>query len=273
MGLHKTPGFAVKHFSNAIECLPQGGPEVIVDEMMIRYREKLRLHVEEERVVINPECLESALQLAASGTDSARQALADAGIRISSRLGAHWTRDILLQSLFADTLIDRRATWPAGKPLKAVHAYLESLKDAGLVEKREVWVAQIDEIMRRIEADERTVLKGIRPKNRKKRIGALAIMCWWLQAKAQEQVMRDQARTEVKAFNTHDLLVDFGYSDAHRDPVEGCLAAFGHDRLAAFFDYLETREDPIWSPFYEVGRYWWKHRCDGRDDRMPQWLR
>jgi len=272
VGLHKSPGYAVQHFSNAIECLPRGGPELILQDMMVRYRQKLLSHVGDDRLAVLPDPLEAAARWATSGTETDRRELAKACIRLSNRLGPKWTRDILLQSIFADALVEKQDIWPAGKVLGDLRDFLKDLKAVGQVETKEFWVARVDEIMRRIENDEPTVLNGIRPRERKKRVGALAIMCWWLQAKAQELATRDM-RTEVKKFNTNDLLTDFGYNDAHREPVEGCLGAFGHKKLRSFFDHLETTEEPVGSPFHEVGRYWWKNRCNGRDEAMPLWLR
>jgi hypothetical protein len=272
VGLHKTPGYAIQHFSNAIECLPKGGPEVIFEDMMRRYREKLHLYVLEERVIVAQDGLEAALRCAKSGTEADRKQLAEACLTMSGRLGPRRGRKILLQSLFADELVDPRDVWPCGKPLKSVLSFLVALKEAGLVETREFWVGQVDKIMERIEAGQSTVLNGIRPVGMKRRIGALAIICWWLSAKAEEQKSVEEHR-QVTPFNTEHLLLDFGYSGAHRDPVQACLKTFEFEKLAPFFEFLETTEEPLHSPFYEVGRFWWKNRCHACDEKRPLWLR
>jgi hypothetical protein len=270
-GLHKAPEYAVQHFSKAIACLPRGGPEVILSDMIRRYQQKLLHCVREERIGIENDGLETALRRASSGTDSDLRALAKCSIKMFGKVGPSWTRELLLQSLFADKLIDHRDSWPAGKILDALKAFLEALKEASLSETKEQLVAQVDEVMTLIEKHQPKVLKGIRPAKRK-RIGALAIVCWWLKQKADAQAAIADGR-QLKPPSTNQLLFDFGYGDrgAHRGPMENCLEPLGYFKLAKFFDDLETIQ--LRSPFHEVGRYWWKNRCKGAESTMPACLK
>jgi hypothetical protein len=270
-GLHRAPEYAVQHFSKAIACLPRGGPEVILSDMIRRYHLKLLHRVGEDRIGIEHDGLETALRLASSATAADRRALAACSIKMFGKVGQRWTRELLLQSLFADKLIDRTDIWPEGKILDALKEFLVVLKELSLSETKEQLVAQVDEIMALIEIQQPKVLKSIRPAKRK-RIGALAIVCWWLEQKAAAQVAIANG-WELKPPSTNQLLFDFGYGDrgAHRGPMENCLEPLGYFKLAKFFDDLETIK--LRPPFHEVGRYWWKNRCGAAESAMPACLR
>ncbi|MBN9659211.1 MAG: hypothetical protein J0H49_13580 [Acidobacteria bacterium] len=287
VGLHKTPGYAVTHFSNAIQCLPKGGPEVVFKDIMVRYRQKLLEHVEDERTRVGAEGLENALRLVAAPTNDNRQALTRACIQLSNSRGTPWKRDLLLQSLFADQLTDRRDDFWPSESLACLRVFLEALQEASRVEKVTSLVAQVDAIMQRVANYHPTVLKGL-PRDRQKRIGAMAIVCWWLQQKYLETVPDG----ETPHFNTHSLLADFGYVPAgekadeaqgkkvkkgsrfsNRRAVDGCLQPLGFRGLREFFDHLETTDDPLPSPYREVGQYWWVNRLRANANSAPRCVR
>ena len=98
---------------------------------------------------------------------------------------------------------------------------------------------------------------------RKRRcVGALAVICWWLERKA-----------EGTAYMAKDLLEAFGYGNDDSQVVAGCLASFGYTKLTDFFNYLETTSDRLPPPYSSVGRKWWMEKCKKDADLAPKCVR
>jgi len=249
VGIHNVPEAAIKHYSKAIAGLPRGGGEIIWKEMVRRYRRKFLDYVDNERMFLDQDQVGLLLGLAQSGSQAGRKKLASAALELCGPPGRRWTRRLLLQSFFADELIDQNDEWPEGKPLKELVGFLGSLKKMGLSGGTDYWLPRVKEIMALVNTD-KPILRGITPLRARRCLGALAILCWWLEQKA--------SKTPC---NTNLLLESFGYYSAHRKVLEGCLASLGYTSLAEFFEYLDGTSERLPSPFYSVGRKWWTTVC------------
>jgi hypothetical protein len=112
---------------------------------------------------------------------------------------------------------------------------------------------------------ETRVLKNITPKMSKRSqrcLGALMIICWWLEKRASGVV-----------YNAKDLLDAFGYDNDDRKVVEDCLGFWEFKTLTPFFDYLETTNDQLPPPFWKIGLKWWREKCDGTNTTVPMCIR
>ncbi|HLN28247.1 MAG TPA: hypothetical protein VE957_07070 [Terriglobales bacterium] len=256
-GINKYPKRAIEHFSTAIAHLPQGDAEVIWKDMVFRYRNKLAHYVKKGLAFIEYDDLEGAYQLACENTEAARKRLAKLTLEISGKSEHSWRRVLQLQSLFADQLEYRQESWPEDK-IEVLKEYLMVVRASSISDPPEVWAEKVAAIMT---GTETAVLNGIRPKGNKNRIGAMAIVCWWLKQKSHHKsnIMASQ------------LLRFLGYEENGR-PVMNCLyAVTGYKSLEKFLEHLETTETPLQpSLLYDVGRYWWENKCNAQIAHAPK---
>jgi hypothetical protein len=292
IGLHNAPEAAQKYFSDALGAIPKSLAEDIFKDMMVRYRAKLLDYIVEERIAIESDGIDQALQWAtARSDDEALTKLAQIHVGLSSTWGPVWRRELLLQSLFADELVDIQQKWPKDH-LTHVRNYLSDLNIASCNETRSYWIDQVDGLMARIKAKEKNVLKTIRPPKYKRRIGAMAVVCWWLERKA-DQARAEQRNIEQVSVNSNDLLSDFGYipdlddarevselskkkrkpDNSNRGPLEGCAELLiGDKSLSGILDYLEDAKESLRAPYADVCMYWWTKRCDSSGLPVPRCL-
>jgi hypothetical protein len=254
--IKKYPRNAVTHFSEAIRYLPQGEADVIWKDMVRRYRNKLLHYVKKGKAFIEYDDITSAYCLARSNTESDRVKLAKLSLRFTGPSKSAWSKDILLQSLFADELIYREDEWPKEK-MNCLTEYLASLERLSVSKPTEYWVEKIDLVLTGSGASR---LTGFRPKGEKLRIGVMAILCWWLKEKS----MRSPSVT------VDQLLIDLGYPNSPM-PLTNCVEQLlGFDRLGSFLDFLDATETLLGPPYYELGQYWWTEKLKCPLDRAPR---
>lgn len=273
-----TPHAAIRHFSKAIANLPKGGSEVIWQKMIVRYRQKFLDYVDNERIFIDQDQVGLLLRMAQKGSQEDRSKLATASLDLSGPPGRPWTRKILLQSLFADELIRLKDIWPEGDALTELVKFLTTFKKMGMSGGTNAWFQRVRNLMKLVKLNEtppdnddddqeskvrRTrVLQDITPMRDRRCLGALGVICWWLERKAEETPCI-----------TEDLLISFGYKGNDRDVVQGCLASLSHTKLKEFFDYLEKTNDRLPPLYAAVGRKWWIEVCKKDGAKAPKCVR
>lgn len=269
VGLHNTmaedlPEKARKHFSRALASLPKGGAEIIWRPMVIRYRNKFLDYVYEEKMFVDQDQVGMLLRAAQKKDEPGRKVLAEAVLEITGPPARRWTRRILLQSLFADELGKSCDVWPEDK-MKEVTTFLAAFKKMGVSGGTEVWYPKVQEIMEKVDGEEsEPILKGIKPLRDRRCLGALAVVCWWLEHKSSGTLQNATVKS---------LLEAFGYYSEHPKVLLGCLKALSHDSIAEFLDYLETTNERLPSPYSSVGLKWWVERCKMDGATAPKCVR
>jgi len=256
-GINKYPKRAAEHFSTGIAHLPQGDAEVIWKDMVSRYRNKLAHYVKKGLASIEYDDLEEAYRLSCENSESARERLAHLSLEIYGKSTHSWRRVLFLQSLFADHLEYRKEIWPEDK-IDGLKDYLSLLRKYSPSDPPEIWAAKVAAIMT---GNQKAVLNGIRPKSEKNRIGAIAVVCWWLKQKSNH-------KSNITA---SQLLRFLGYEENGR-PLRNCLyAVTGYDSLEDYLEHLQTTMDPLKPTLlYDVGRYWWEKKCNANLVHAPR---
>jgi hypothetical protein len=282
VGLHNTEADelkerAEKHFSRALASLPKGGAEVIWRSMVIRYRNKFLNFVDEERMFVDQDQMGLLLHAVEKKDDRSRKVLAEAVLEITGPPARRWTRKILLQSLFADELVRDCKVWPADK-LKEVTTFLTAFKKMGASGGTDFWFGRVKELMRKVHkepADDakeldknRSVkppalkdIKGITSVKNRRCLGALGVVCWWLEHKASGTLQTATVTSLLKAF---------GYYSEHPKVLLGCLKALSHTSIADFLVYLNTTNERLPSPYASVGLKWWIDECKKDGAKAPK---